>query len=277
MKNFIKSIALVLVCAVAVAFTACSFGAKEYDATDNGYFKFEYCEGVAVYEADDGLGGEIEGDGLTDDGLTDDGFGGEIEDEIGDDFGGELIPVSYYAISAKDVNNLPDEVKIPKTYDDGIHGELPVGAIKNGGFAGATIKKVYLPLNVKIIGDNAFAGCSNLIEAYFYKGAGVQEIGKNAFFKCVCLSELSCPNSLIKIDAYAFWGCLALERVKLPEKTQSIGDEAFAYCSALNYFYIPTALSEIGEKAFIGCDEITYEVSASNNYFKLSNGELVSK
>ncbi len=268
MKNFIKSIALVLICSMAVAFTACSFGAKEYDATDNGYFKFEYCEGVAVYDADDGLGGEV-----VDDGLTDDGLGGEIED----DFGGELIPVSYYSISAKDVKNLPDEVKIPKTYDDGIHGELPVGAIKNGGFAGSTIKKVYLPLNVKTIGDNAFAECPNLTEAYFYKGAGLQEIGKNAFFKCVCLSELSCPNSLIKVDAYAFWGCVALERVKLPEKTQSIGDGAFAYCSALNYFYIPTALSEIGEKAFIGCDEITYEVSASNNYFKLSNGELVSK
>lgn len=271
MKSFIKSIALVLVCSVAVAFTACSFGAKEYDATDNGYFKFEYCEGVAVYEVDDGLGGEIVDDGLTDDGV------GEIEDEIGGEIGGELIPVSYYAISAKDVDNLPDEVRIPKTYDDGIHGELPVGAIKNGGFEGAKITKVYLPLNVKIIGDNAFAECSNLTEAYFYKGAGVQEIGVNAFLKCTSLSELSCPNSLIKVDSYAFWGCVSLERVKLPEKTQSIGDCAFAYCSALNYFYIPTALSEIGAEAFIGCDEITYEVSASNNYFKLSDGKVVSK
>lgn len=223
MNKIIKSIAAAaLAIALICAFAACSFGPKEYVATDDSYFSFEYLE-----ESDS------------------------------------------YSVAAASVYNLPEEVYLPKEHDG-----KPVSAIKENGFSGAGIKKVYLPLNVKTVGKSAFASCVNLTEAYYYKGSGVQEIEDGAFFGCISLGELVCPSSLIKIGNSAFWGCTAIERIKLPEKVESIGKNAFAYCSSLTYFYVPTKLNYLGDGAFTGCDKVTFEKSESNVHFVIIEGEL---
>lgn len=174
-----------------------------------------------------------------------------------------------YLVAAASVDNLPEEVYLPKEHDG-----KPVSGVKENGFSGASIKKVYLPLNIKTIGKNAFKSCVNLTEAYYYKGNGVQEIAEGAFFGCTSLGELICPNSLVKIGDSAFWGCTAIERIQLPEKVESIGSGAFAYCTSLTYFYVPTRLSSLGEGAFTGCDKITFEKSESNVHFVIIDGEL---
>ncbi len=249
-KLILKSAVAALALITAFSFAACSFGAKEYNATDDSYFKFEY----RVVDSDSAL---------SDDGSSDDGVG-------------EVATDAYYAISAKNVNDLPDEVRIPKAYDDGIHGNLPIVVAENG-FYGAAIKEVYFPLNVKSIGKNAFAKCENLTTAYFYKGNGLQEIGESAFFGDVALSGVDFPKSLRSIGNYAFWGCVKIESIELPEKVNSIGNGAFAYCTALRYFYIPTHLQFIGEGAFSGCESISYKVSQSNKNYYIKDGQIVKR
>lgn len=218
MKKLIKSIAVALAVITVCAFSAC----KEYKATDDAYFTFEY-----------------------------------------------LSESDSYAVAAASVSNLPEEVYLPKEHDG-----KPVSMVKAGGFSGASIKKIYLPLNIKTIGQNAFKSCVNLTEAYYYKGSGVQEIQAGAFWGCTALEELVCPSSLKKIGDSAFWGCTAIEHIKLPEKVESIGKSAFAYCTSLNYFYIPTKLSYLGENAFLGCDSVRFEKSESNVDFVIIDGEL---
>ncbi len=176
-----------------------------------------------------------------------------------------------YSVKAASVDNLPEAVYLPQE-----HGGKPVEAVADGGFEESAIKEVYLPLNVKKVGKNAFAGCKNLSVLYFYKGQGLEVIGDGAFSGNVSLVDLVCPNTLKTVGKSAFWGCNKLERVKLPEKVETIGDYSFAYCTALTYFYVPTKTSEIGENAFLGVSGVKFEVSSSNPYYGLlSDGKLV--
>lgn len=180
-----------------------------------------------------------------------------------------LAESDSYSVAAASVANLPEEVYLPKEHDG-----KPVSAVKESGFSGAGIKKVYLPLNIKTVGKSAFADCVNLTEAYYYKGNGVKEIADGAFLRCTALGELVCPSSLVKIGDSAFWGCTAIERIKLPEKVEVIGKSAFAYCTSLTYFYVPTRLYSLGDGAFTGCDKITFEKSESNVHFVVIEGKL---
>ena len=67
-----------------------------------------------------------------------------------------------YAISAKNVNDLPEKLNIPETYND-----APVIKIDDNGFAGAQIKDLAIPSSVKYIGSHAFEN-STLESIYFF-------------------------------------------------------------------------------------------------------------
>ncbi len=67
---------------------------------------------------------------------------------------------------------------------------------------------VVIPDSVKIIGEDAFRGCS-------------------------MLTSVTIPESVTAIENYAFVDCLALTSVTIPESVESIGDYAFFGCIAL--------------------------------------------
>ena len=67
--------------------------------------------------------------------------------------------VTYYTVSAKSVENLPEILVIPSEYNG-----CEVRYIDTEGFAGAKVKKVYIPENIKFIMPNSFQGCTELEE-----------------------------------------------------------------------------------------------------------------
>ena len=82
----------------------------------------------------------------------------------------------------------------------------------------------------------------------------VFKIGRNAFYRCNHLTEVSFPNA-IGIDSNAFYQCNSLNSVSFPNAT-SIGFSAFELCSSLTEVSFPAAIS-IGNYAFDYCSNLT--------------------
>ncbi len=87
-----------------------------------------------------------------------------------------------------------EEIIIPQTYNDGVHGEAEVIAVGRGAFLRMTnLKKVILPESVKTI-DSSFGVCTKLEEVIM---PGVTKInGINNFINCIKLNKIVVSNSL---------------------------------------------------------------------------------
>ncbi len=181
-----------------------------------------------------------------------------------------LLEDGTYAVSAKEVEALPEIVNLPKEYEG-----AKVTAVLENGFKNAAISEVRIPETYKVIGANAFSGAA-LTKLYFFKG--VEEIQAGAFYGCSGITELNLPSSLKVIGDAAFSG-LSIRNLTLTSKVQTVGANAFAYCEKLEKVYISHSVASIGANAFVGIsDKAEFEISASNLYYKLGeDGYPVAK
>ena len=104
-----------------------------------------------------------------------------------------------------------------------------------------------IPDNVSIIGDYAFAWCSNLSNVLFF--GNVTKIGNYAFYYCVNLTRMSIPNNVITIES-----------------------NAFAYCKNILDLYIGNGVTYIGEYTFNGCSSLTNVTFENVNNWVISSG-----
>ena len=143
------------------------------------------------------------------------------------------------------------------------------------------IEKIKIGKDVKTIGAEAFAMCSNLksIEVdvkneYFTSANGanaiidktsgvllvgcqttiipecVTEIGPFAFCGQIFLAKLIVPSSVKKIDAYAFDGCKGLIEIDIKEGLETIEDNCFRNCSNIEMISIPKTLKCVSPYIF---------------------------
>lgn len=113
-----------------------------------------------------------------------------------------------------------------------------------GAFEYSGLESVTVPEGVKYIGENSFAGCSQLKRAVL--SDKLREIKENTFRWCKSLREVTFPRELNAVRISAFEGCSALRTVDLPEGVTSVEEGAFAGCKSLESIYIPDSVSEIG-------------------------------
>jgi len=106
--------------------------------------------------------------------------------------------------------------------------------------------------NEKYILDNAFSGCSNLVEVSFPK---CTYIGNSVFDDCRQLSEVSSPECTY-IGSYAFYNCLQLGSVSFP-KCNYIRRRAFFNCKQLSKISFPKCSYIEGGYAFQNCSQLT--------------------
>ena len=183
--------------------------------------------------------------------------------------------------------------------------------LEEGTFFGCSgLKKITIPKNCETIGYQAFYCCSGLEEISVADGNpvfdsrqdckalidsksntlllggknsvvpdGIMEIARYAF-AYTGITEITIPDSVIRIDEYAFcackqlksvvlpqnitsiekstfWECSSLETVKLPEGLKTIENGAFSGCSNLQAVTIPDAVDSIGNVAFSDCKSLT--------------------
>lgn len=136
---------------------------------------------------------------------------------------------------------------------------IPQSALKGK----LTLQRVVFPACLEKVRNEAFRGCSNLLEIVFPESSQLKQIDSWSFAECSGLQALDLTNcsSLSVIDEYVFYSCNNLKSVNLSGCTslQKIGSSAFRYCSSLQIVDLSNCsqLKTIGSSAFGSCSMIS--------------------
>lgn len=137
--------------------------------------------------------------------------------------------------------------KIEALYPD----YVTVTAINANAFAGDTrLKSIKFPDTLKVIGNNAFKGCTALCTS---DASTINEDNVEG------LAPLEIPASCYSIGASAFQGCTAIRNVDVLG-SGSIGNSSFASCNALKNINLSKNINSIGNNAFDSCIGLTQVV-----------------
>ena len=85
-------------------------------------------------------------------------------------------------------------------------------------------------------------------------GAGVSGIGKNAFYECTSLSDVSIPDTVTVIGDSAFYKCNALTGISIPDSVTAIGTNAFSLCWRMTSVTLPGGITAIEAGVFQACE-----------------------
>ena len=155
-------------------------------------------------------------------------------------------------------------------------------SIGDNAFRGTKLETVFIPKNVKHVGEQAFIECRNLNSIVVDPdNQDVQMLGD-------CLVNIEeqtiviglgddLPKRGIKeIFAGAFSECKKCKHVIIPEGVEKIGGHAFAQCRELISLSIPRTVTEIADAAFFDNIKLSQiNVDADNPYFSSKGNALI--
>ena len=162
--------------------------------------------------------------------------------------------LSYIGLSAFEESGLT-EADIPgKTF-------IATKAFKNC----KNLAQLSIP-QVTCLGDNSFALCTSLTSVTVPASARLQEevspnvqnassekvSGKNAFFGCSKLKEVTIEDGVRNIAAGMFSECRSIAKMELPASVKYIRDGAFSSCRSLESINMP-GVTTIELSAFVFC------------------------
>lgn len=134
--------------------------------------------------------------------------------------------------------------------------------IEDNAFAGCSLLMDLTGMSaVENMGDYAFAGCLNLKSVILPET--LQTIGEGCFENCTGLQKVELNGKLTAISRYCFYGCTSLKTINFSEQQkqllQVIGVQAFSQCVQLETLDLSelTALQRMGERTFSGCQALT--------------------
>lgn len=191
---------------------------------------------------------------------------------------GEINAVDFFfmrdSINSLHALNLK-EVKIVKSEYNNQYGnhvcqedEIPMYALKEK----KSLINLVLPDRLRIIGEEAFAGCTNLSGSLIIP-EGVTHIYMGAFATCRALTgSLSLPSTLEYLGnpghngAPVFGDCGFTCELKLPQRLKYIGFQCFINCKGFyGELHLPNSLTEIKDYAFSGCKNLTGSIVIPQN------------
>ena len=121
----------------------------------------------------------------------------------------------------------------------------------NNGCDADNLVTVWLPSNLKTIGDYAFSGQSSLVNVYIPNT--LESLGKYAFNLCSALTSIgldALPSSVTSIPEYCFYRCNNLGPFDIPEGVLSIEQNAFFECTLFKST-LPSTLKSLESQCFI--------------------------
>ena len=77
---------------------------------------------------------------------------------------------------------------------------------------------------------------------YTNKSYPVTGISDASFYYCIDLTNISLPNTILKIGGYSFSGCSKLQSITIPSSVNQIGTGVFLNCSALQSIKVENPL-----------------------------------
>lgn len=133
--------------------------------------------------------------------------------------------------------------------------------IEDNAFEGCVeLVKLGMPNSLETIKGGAFASCGfSVVEI----SDGVKEIGENAFSRSSTLNSVKIGKSVTTIGRRAFSECPALTSVTLGENLKFIKTSAFENCKALSNIVLPSSLQVIDSRAFYNTALVSVSVPSS--------------
>ena len=123
------------------------------------------------------------------------------------------------------------------------------------------LAEVQLPRTVRVIDNNAFAGCDALARVNLQDSA-LELVRMDAFRGCISLRSIVFPETLREIDTRAFAFCYNLKEVHLPSSSRLIGTRAFYGCQALESVTLPLRVEVMREAFCVSFDDRPLRVFA---------------
>lgn len=204
----------------------------------------------------------------------------KFESMDGDDSSGLFdTDVKQYIVSL----TIPENVKVIGPYVFSSYENLSavyfgsgLTTISEGAFINCkSLSETTIGYSVKIIGYNAFFGCSNIklscryTDSFssFFNNTGVTRdnvykieipdtltrIDDYEFENCTNLKGITLSESIAYIGEGAFKGCTKLKSISIPSKITKINSNTFENCIALRSINLPSKLGELGDKVFYSC------------------------
>lgn len=120
-----------------------------------------------------------------------------------------------------------------------------------------TVVSIVIPDTVEEIGKEAFFRCINLKSVVMSKN--LRKLGDEAFRECGSLETIVLPASIEELGELAFYYCTNLKTVTLPSKSKItlMPRAVFNNCSSLEQINIPNNVKKIDRSAFYGCSSLT--------------------
>ena len=166
--------------------------------------------------------------------------------------------------------------------------EIGNGITKIGkhAFEQTDITSITIPDSVTAIGEQAFNGCTSLMEVNIPKNSKLETIGNRAFQQ-TNITSIAIPDSVTVIGKQAFNRCTSLTEVNISKnsKLETIGDGAF-YDTRVLKMYLPGGVKTLGVGAFQRTPVEIYDMSdvyssdftigdwCINNWYDTKNGEV---
>lgn len=113
--------------------------------------------------------------------------------------------------------------------------------------------------DVRIVKGSCYEGKLTIPETVIEKGKEYQVkwIGYQAFYRCMTLTAVSIPKSIVSIGNQSFKNCEQLKSVAISEGVRHIGEHCFSYCQQLAQVDLPSSLDTMRYYAFAYCDNLT--------------------
>lgn len=127
------------------------------------------------------------------------------------------------------------------------------------------IPAVYNGYPVVGVAESGFFDCQGLVKVMFI-GNNLMYIGNNAFAGCSNLTAINIPHGVTHIGQEAFCGCSQLQSIYLPQTIEEIYCTAFKECDNLKSIMIQGGLTYIEVDTFDEINEYTiYTENGSDN------------
>ena len=134
-------------------------------------------------------------------------------------------------------------------------------------FRWCDLDSIAIPDNVKAIGEEAFFGCSQLIE----EENGVEYVDNWVIDCNTDTTSVILRPDTVGIADHAFADCRDLMTIDLPDCVSAIGNSAFYQCDSLTSITIPDDVTSIGDSAFYRCDSLA-SVTIGNGVTVIGSG-----
>lgn len=151
-------------------------------------------------------------------------------------------------------DSIPSGLKIPLNNFHVLFSPTMNTIISNTFNSKPKLKSISIPDSVTIINQNAFNGCTGLVNVWLSPTSNLSSIGAGAFRSCTALISIFIPNSVRIIYESAFYICTSLSSVTFGDNPglKYIDSQAFKRCTGtLRSIRIPASVIYIGDSVFI--------------------------